>query len=148
LQRKIKVGPDPVKDDDRWYNCMPLYHGTGNVLSPLPSRHMRIFQAKQKHFKHCASKSARQISLHFLDLERLIPFHNRGGNCHNPATAGHYNMHWQTLLHDEVLVRSARFSRDMDHLRRGNRSLPPRCPSFAFGQSALRTSHVRQWAAS
>ncbi|KAK6599671.1 AMP-binding enzyme [Botrytis cinerea] len=27
------AGKSPVRDDDRWYNCMPLYHGTGGITA-------------------------------------------------------------------------------------------------------------------
>ncbi|KAB8294976.1 hypothetical protein EYC80_006927 [Monilinia laxa] len=27
------AGKSPIKDDDRWYNCMPLYHGTGGITA-------------------------------------------------------------------------------------------------------------------
>ncbi|CAD6444486.1 231988e4-728c-4915-b0b4-114580479c27 [Sclerotinia trifoliorum] len=27
------AGLSPVRDDDRWYNCMPLYHGTGGITA-------------------------------------------------------------------------------------------------------------------
>ncbi|QSZ36580.1 hypothetical protein DSL72_006460 [Monilinia vaccinii-corymbosi] len=29
------VGKSLIKDDDRWYNCMPLYHGTGGLTAIL-----------------------------------------------------------------------------------------------------------------
>ncbi|KAI9641958.1 hypothetical protein NHQ30_009827 [Ciborinia camelliae] len=27
------AGKSPIKDDDRWYSCMPLYHGTGGITA-------------------------------------------------------------------------------------------------------------------